>query len=184
MVVCFALIQRAKWYAREILFMACRGVLFALTDEQAQRLLAAGSDEQVGELVEEIEEAWDTEHLAQTDKAWDAIHRCLSDGTLNFEGGEYPLNRCILGGKQLHEEDDYIVSFVRPEEVRDVAAALQGVTEPWFRERFFGLAGTDFPQEYIDAETLDYALAYLEEITEFYQKAAQANRAVIFTVDQ
>src|SRR5437588_7482753 len=64
--------------------MACRGVLFAITNGQAEELRAArGDDSTILSIVQdEIEEAWDEEHLCQTDKAWDAIHRCLADGTL------------------------------------------------------------------------------------------------------
>jgi hypothetical protein len=164
--------------------MACRGVLFALTEEQAQRFLGAQDDEEVRALVEEVEEAWDEHYLQQTDKAWDAIHRCLSDGTTNFEAGTYPLNRCILGGKHLYEGDDYIVAFVPPAEVRDVALGLKDITEAWFRIRFFALTDTDFPQMEVDGETFEYAWDYLTAIKEFYQKAAGAGRAVIFTVDQ
>lgn len=52
--------------------MGCRGVHFAITDEQAQRLLAAedqDSDDAVLAIIEEIEEAWDEEFTAETDKA-------------------------------------------------------------------------------------------------------------------
>ena len=135
--------------------MAGRGVLFALTDEQASRFLAASSDDELDALIEEVEEAWDEHFTEETDKAWDAIHRCLSDGTTDFGGGTYPLNRTILGGKQLYEGDDYIISFVNAAEVQDVAVALVGVTEPWFRERFSRLRDTDFPQEYLKGDEYD-----------------------------
>ncbi len=168
--------------------MACRGVLFALTDELAERFLCASSDEEVIELVQEAEEPWDEDYLEETDKAWDAIHRCLSDGTLDFHGGSYPLNKCILGGNQLYHGDDYIVAFVSADDVRVVSAALAGVTEPWFRERFSLLTETNFPQEYLREESFEemfrYAWESLESIREFYERAAQAGRAVIFTVDQ
>ena|SRR5215475_1789966 len=89
--------------------MACRGVLFAITEEQAQLLQAArGDDRRVLSIVQdEIEDAWDEAHLCQTDKAWDAIHRCLGDGTLRWTGGDAargcagePLAMCILCGEQ------------------------------------------------------------------------------------
>ena len=58
--------------------MACRGVLFALTDEEVARLRGAKSDDEVlGIVQDEIEQRWDQEHLEECDKAWDAIHRCL-----------------------------------------------------------------------------------------------------------
>jgi hypothetical protein len=162
--------------------MSYRGVLFALTDDQARRFLAAASDEELRELVQEIEEAWDEEHLVETDKAWDAIHRCLSDGSIEFAGGAYPLNRCILGGKQLYQGDEYIISFVPADEVPDVARALGGVTESWFRERFSLLRDTDFPHKYLEGE-FEMAWDYLGFVRAFYEKAAEDKRSVIFTVD-
>src|SRR5215470_7370445 len=105
--------------------MACRGVYFALTDEDAKRVLAAaGDDDALIELIQEdIEARWDTNWLAETDKAWDAIHRCLTDGRLSFESST-PRHMCVLGGRQLYEGDDYIISFVAPDQVKEVAAAI------------------------------------------------------------
>lgn len=166
--------------------MACRGVLFAITDEQTQHLLGAAiqGDVAVEAIVEEIESAWDVEFLQETDKAWDAIHRCLSDGTLAYDGGTFPLNRVILGGQPLYEAEGYIVSFVPKGEVPDVAAALATVTEAWFRQRYFALTETNYPPGYMDEENFAAHWEYLEMLRDFYQHAAEARRAVIFTVDQ
>jgi len=83
-------------------------VHFAITSEQERLLLAAddeGDRDAVDELLEDIEELWDDDALkVDTDKAWDTIHRCLTDGTLEPEGGEYPLSYAILGGRHLHDE--------------------------------------------------------------------------------
>ncbi len=165
--------------------MACRGVLFAITQEEAQRLQAArGNDASVLSIVQdEIEEAWDEAHLCQTDKAWDAIHRCLGDGTL--ASGKGPLSLCILGGEQLHESDSYIVSLLAPEQVKAVAKALRSLDKEWFRARYFNIS----PAEYtgpggLSEEDFEYSWDYFEGVREFYQKAAAENRWSIFTVDQ
>jgi hypothetical protein len=166
--------------------LACRGVLFALTDEQENKILSAADrgDEKVRAAVQEIEDAWDEDHLAELQLLWDALHRCLSDGTTDFEGGTYPLNRAILGGKRLYHGDDYIVAFVPKTEVPDVAAALVVITDSWMRERFFALPRTDFPQMYVNEEWFEYTLDFLEATQEFYQRAARDGLSVIFTVDQ
>lgn len=168
--------------------MACRGILLALTDEQASRFLAASSDDELVELMREVEDAWDEDFVQPTDKAWDFIHRCLSDGTTNTEGGTYPLNRSILGGQQLYHGDDYVMAFVSAPEVQDVAGAIVTVTESWFRERFSRFRDTYSPQIFLQGEGYEQMLAYAWEymgfVGEFYQRAAQAKRAVIFTVDQ
>lgn len=135
------------------------------------------------EIVEEIEEAWDEGHLVESDKSWDAMHRCLTDGTLTLDSGQYPLNKCILGGHQLHEGEQYIVSLVTAAEAHDVAEALGSLTKEWFHEKYYGVVPRDYAPEYGD-EDFEYTWSYFEEMKAFYQKAASNGRAVLFTVDQ
>jgi Domain of unknown function (DUF1877) len=164
--------------------MACRGVHFAITTAQMDALRkAAGDDEAVVELVDAIEGVWDAQYLAESDKAWDAIHRCLTDGQLEFENGEYPLNRCVLGGDHLHEGEDYIVALVTPKEVRDVAQALEPITEAWLRDRYFGVLPKNYAPEYGE-DDFGYTWSNLEGLRDFYVRAAEAGRAVIFTSSQ
>ena len=124
--------------------MACRGVFFALTSEQAESLLAARGDEEVLVAVEAIEEAWDEDNLAECDKSWDALHRLFTNGALECGNGSYPWSHVVLGPKQLHEADDYFVSFVSAEQVRDVVAALQPITREWFAERYRTVVPSDY----------------------------------------
>lgn len=164
--------------------MACRGVHFAITTDQVAVLhKAAGDDDAVMDLVAAVEEAWDDAYLAESDKAWDAMHRCLTDGQLAPEGGEYPLNRCVLGGKHLHEGDDSVVVLVTPREVRDVARALEPITEAWFHERYFGVLPKDYAPEYGE-EDFGYTWSKFEDVRALYTRAAAAKRAVIFTTSQ
>ena len=166
--------------------MACLAVLFALTDGEASQFLAAQRDEAVEALVELTEERWDEEWVCALDKAWDGIHRALTDGELGWDNGEYPLNHAILGGQQLHEGDDYIVTFVQPAQVADVAKALHGLTDMEFRERYLKINRDNYgaaPNQLSD-EDFEYVAGGLEELKLFYAKAAAANRAVLFTVDQ
>lgn len=164
--------------------MACRGVHFALTVEQELLLLSKASDEEILELIQEdIEAKWDEEFLQETDKAWDGIHRCLTDGTLSFDSGSYPLNKVILGGQLLYKGDDYIVSYVPTNEVHDIAKAISQIDENQFRERFFQINFDDFGLKLIE-ENFEYHWEWFDSLKEFYQKASETNRAVIFTVDQ
>jgi hypothetical protein len=152
------------------------GVHFALTAQQEQSLLAAaGDDSAVGDLLEEIEESWaDTQLKVDTDKAWDAIHRCLTDGTLDPDGGDYPLSHAVLGGRHLH--DDYYVVYVTAAEVRDVAEALRRVDRPRLRERFDALDEADRIHE-----DFEYTWTNYVDVQGFYERAAAAGRAVLFT---
>ncbi|MDP4505900.1 YfbM family protein [Nonomuraea turcica] len=163
--------------------MTGRGVHFALSRVQEQRLLAAPDDEAVMGLIEEIEEEWARPFLVETDKAWDALHRCLSDGTLELDAGGYPLTYAILGGRQLYEGDDYVVRYVTAEQVRDIATALRDVNEAWLQGRYLALDTTD----YAGPHTVDdfrYTWASYKDLRHFYDLAADEGRSVIFTVDQ
>jgi hypothetical protein len=56
--------------------MSCRGVHFAITDEDLGRLLAAQSDNQIRELISDgIEERWDEAEVASRRQARSALVR-------------------------------------------------------------------------------------------------------------
>ena len=163
--------------------MSCRGVHFAITDEDLGLLLAAQSDREVRERIADgIEERWDEDWLIQTDKAWDAIHRCLTDGKLEYENGEYPLRLCILGGKQLYNGDDYVVSLKEPRQCADLAEALAEADEGWLRKRYFAIRAEDYGHD-LTEEDFGYTFAWFSGLASFYRKAANAKRSVVFTVD-
>jgi hypothetical protein len=163
--------------------MACLGVHFAPAEEDARRLLAAEDNAGVLAVIEEIEEAWDEAWLAQSDKAWDAMHRCLSNGTLYYDEGEYPLNRTVLGGKHLYDGDDYVVAYVAPNEVKDVAAALAPLSEADFRARYDLIDKDDYDGE-PGEEDFKYTWESFQVVRDLYKRAAAEGRSVVFTVDQ
>ena len=166
--------------------MACRGVFFALSSEQKERLLALDSDEKrLDYIQEEIEEAWEEDHLLQTDKAWDAIHRCLTDGTLSVARSSTPLGKLILGGIQLYSDpQSYIVNFTDSSELSEISIALKAVTKEWLKARYEQLRGTDYPQEFISEQDWEYTWDWFSSIPGFVARAAQEGRSLVFTVDQ
>ncbi len=163
--------------------MGCRGALFAISDVTVTALLAARSDEDVMEIVESVEEDWEDPFVAETDKAWDAMHRALSDGSLDPAAGSAPLNRAILGGKHLHRGDEYIVALVTKDEVVAVARALASIDDAEMRRRYDQLVPRDYDANYGD-EDREYTVENFRDVAALYQRAANAGRAVIFTVDQ
>ena len=163
--------------------MSARGVHFAITPALAGSLLVAKSDRKLMPLIEQIEEDWEEPFVVETDTAWDAIHRCLTDGSLLYESGEYPLNHCICGGRQLHRGRDYTVSFVSDQQVNDVAEALDKVTKVWMRRRYDRLDPKEYNEVEIGEEDFRYVWENFLDVRRFYRKAAKAGRAVIFTVD-
>ncbi|MEO0757696.1 MAG: YfbM family protein [Cyanobacteria bacterium J06648_16] len=164
--------------------MASRGVLYALSDAELQRLLNLPSDEaRIDYLFEEIEEAlFDTDQCAETDKAWDGIHRALSDGSLSWEGGEAPLNAVILGGESLLSVDDCIFSLKLPQQVVAVDEALQNLSLTDFSSRYWQIDASDYGHELSD-EDLEYAWDWLQPIRKLYRFAATKRLSILFTVD-
>ena len=163
--------------------MGCLGVHFAVPDDVAERLLSAEDDDEVLLVIEDIEEAMTGLDQCGTDKAWDAIHRCLTDGRLAFDNGSYPLNAAVLGGRQLHQGEDYTVSLLTPQQVRDVAHALEEVSRATLRAGYLAIDPDDYGPEFGD-EDFDYTWEHFTDLVTFLQRSARTANHVIFTVDQ
>lgn len=162
--------------------MPCLGIHLALTADQAGPLLAAGSDDAVIEALHQLRSASAGEWRVSSGRAWDAIHRCLSNGTIYYDEGEYPLNRAVLGGKHLYGGDDHVVAYVSPEEVKGVAAALAVMTEPTLRERYDSIDPDDYDGEHGDQDFRETCERF-QEVRDLYLRAAAGSRAVVFWVD-
>jgi len=164
--------------------MACRGHYYALDDHQRKHLLSLSRDDLIDYINTLYGELSDRDHQ-DVDKAWDAIHRCLAgDATrrrLDPSAGSYPLNRCVLGGRWLYDGDDYIVTLIDPTAVHDVAAAVEEIDEAWMQRAYHKYC-KNLP-EYGDDDCA-YTVAWFEQLKFFLKRAAQANRAVVFSADQ
>lgn len=161
--------------------MGCLGVHFAITDEDADRLLAADNDDALMEIVEQIEEEWEITH--ETDKAWDAMHRALTNGTLVVDEPEPTLSKVFFGARHLGENDDYFVVLATPAEVKEIADELEGVTEAWLRTQYFELPFPEYDCEKSD-EDWGYTWENFRGLPEFYRRAAKEGLYVVFTVSQ
>jgi hypothetical protein len=167
--------------------MGCLGVHFSLSEAEVDRLRGFEDDEErVEYLEEELEEEYfanERTRVAESDKSWDALHRALSDGTLAWGGGEYPLNHVVLGGELLYSEPDYIMSLKTPQQVDDVAAALAKITEDDLRRRYFAID----PDAYgypVTEDDFQYTWHWFQRVREFWMRAAAEGRFVLFTADQ
>src|SRR5690349_630217 len=120
--------------------MACRGWYTALLPDEAAALRLAGD---VDDLLEKLNDLYSTadknSRILSVDKSWDAIHRVLCGGWLDDFHGEPALRACVLGGTQLSDRNDWIISFVEPALVKEVATAIEPIKEAWFREQYFAL---------------------------------------------
>ena len=158
-----------------------------MTEAQAKQLASFKSDtDRLAFLQEELEEKIFEEapELAgESDKAWDAIHRCLTDGNLAYDNGEFPLSHVVLGGVPLYYEGDYIMSLKKPKEVGKIADALNKITEQWLRERYFKIPEGDYGVPLSD-EDFQYTWDWLANIKALYARAAERGAYVLFTADQ
>ena len=158
------------------------GMHFAISYEQAMKLLKCKSDEELVEMVqEEIEEVSTEENSFQTDKAWDPIHRCLSNGTLDVRQGTRPLNQAVLGGNILNKEADTVVVLLTPTEVSQVAEALAAVTEEWMKKKYFDQKFPDYAGEK-SQEDWEYTWGSFDGMPAFFANAAARKQHVLFTV--
>lgn len=167
--------------------MSCLGVHFVLTSEQVSELRKLPSEvDRLDYLQEKIEPEFFEKQpglMAESDKAWDAMHRTLTDGTLSWTGGTYPLNHAVLAGELLYSESDYIMSLKAPAQVADVAKALANLTEVEFRKRYFAIKPSDYGSP-VTEEDFQYTWEWFQGVRDFYAKAAAENRFVLFTADQ
>ena len=72
----------------------------------------------------------------------------------------------VLGGELLYTDSDFIMVLKTPEQVRDVATALPGVTEAEFRRRYFGIN----PDSYgfpLSEEDFGYTWGWFQGVRDF-----------------
>jgi hypothetical protein len=155
--------------------MACRGVHFALNDDERSALLAQEDDDARLEFVQEQieEELWtdEPERGCETDKAWDAIHRALTDGSLD------------PGDRSLFSRDDYVMSLKTPAQVREIASFLASVTEALLRKGYDRIDAGGY-DGHLGDEDFAYTWEWFQALRDFYVRAATAGHHVLFTVDQ
>jgi hypothetical protein len=164
--------------------MGCRGHYYALDDQHRRQLLSLSGDDLI-DYIHSLHDELNHRDHGDVDKAWDAIHRCLTGdttrGRLDPSAGPYPLNRCVLGGRWLYDDDDYIVTLIDPVTVCDIAAAVEKIDDAWM-ERAYHKYCRNLP-DYGDGDC-GYTLGWFEELKVFFKRAAQANRAAVFYASQ
>lgn len=168
--------------------MSCLGVLFSLTPEEESALLCLQGDDDalrcyVQETLEPAKlEPDDPADACDLGKAWDALHRCLGAGPLVMIRRRSPGVLAILGGRSLHRAEHYIITLKSSPQATRIASHLAAIAPDELRRRFNRLP-SDYggPADENDRESTVEAFVAMRE---FYNRAAAANRAVIFTADQ
>lgn len=167
--------------------MACLGVLFSLDEITVSKLKTFKSDgERLAFLLEDIEEdimGNQPERFAELDKSWDALHRSLTDGKLEWCNGAFPLNHVILGGEQIYQKDDYIMSLKTPSQVSKITEAILAISEDDLRRGYNKINSKDYGRDLTD-EDFEYTWTWFYDSWEFWKRAASEKRFVLFTADQ
>jgi hypothetical protein len=168
--------------------MSGQGYHLAIEPDQLDDILLCNDADAVLDRTSEIlEGSWAKHGTTRAEggyKDWQVLLCCLTNGTFDPKGGSYPLNKCFFGGKLLVREGS-IVNLVMPEEVSDVADALDSIDRADFRVRYTRLPEGGFrSQNWAREEEYQYDLwIKLNKLRRFYRRAAGAGQAILFYTD-
>lgn len=160
------------------------GVLFSLSQQEVDKLRSLKTAEEQIAYVAELDEHYfeqEESRLATVEESWDAMQRTLSDGTLAADGGSFPLSHILVGGEQLFDGEEYIISLKTPAQVKEIASAVKNMKWGAFRERYFKLDPTQYAAH--SENDFLYTWDHFEDMKPFWTQAAQEGRYVLFTVD-
>lgn len=163
--------------------MPGRGVLFALNeaDDRHLRSLTDGRS-RVSWVAGEIEERWDRDWLLAIETLWFAVHHCLHGSSTYPLPGASPEAKAIFGGEPLGVPKLYTIDYKSPLLTASIAKALGFMRDDavWARAGLVERKDYEGPRE----ESLQRAVVeVVHDLARLYRRAADDNRAVIFTVD-
>ena len=149
-------------------------------DEVAPLLAAIDGSDAVAEAVAVLEEQPAVfARGCETDKAWDPIACALAP-----EGADSPWPaRGIIGGARdlLDDEEVGWVTHSDPAESAEIAAFLAFLADETFRSAYNDMPDDLRNPEYGDDE-LEYALANLHDLRDFFAATSAAGEHVVFSV--
>jgi len=156
--------------------MSRLGVHFTLSAEDAAHLRslddAQAQDDFLGEVIGESEYGAESQD-------WEFIHRVLVGEDLSGDANAYPLDHVFLGGEVLDSGTELALNLKTPDQVRDIAAALQNFSEEDFQRRYLVIN----PESDIDPlleDECELAWESFENVCDFYASAAEEGRFVGF----
>jgi hypothetical protein len=170
------------------------GVHFAITADVVERLPRDQplSHPAVIAWLEDLDRQFDALRakgcVAMTEHAWDAIHRSLTDGKLEL--GNTPRHLCILGATErlwVRRDDGeltYIVNLLDPGDVRRVADAIREIDRADLHRGYEGIDPESFYALNMSEDDFEYTWDNFQRLREFFERAADAGRWVVFRVDQ
>jgi len=156
-------------------------MLYALTEEEVEKLRSLPEEERYDYMLEEIEEnLFGTPRACELDKAWEGIQYCLGGGEWNEENC-IPTN-IVFGGEFLVDTEEEVLTLKTYEDVGRIVTFLRrNDLQELIRENFWKIEDENFI--YKDENGLEHTLGWSEDILPFYENAFQERYDVIFTVD-
>lgn len=166
--------------------MSGEAAYIVLMRDDSKQLFAQKEDEAVRKTVENLRQS--PKHrenglLLECGADWDPIHRALTEGKLDPDDGEFPLDHCVLGGRQLHAGEGFDAILIRPDVVPHVAEALHELRRETFFENYMAIDPVDYGKEPTEAEA-DRVWGTLKLIRQMFEDAANEHAAVVFTVER
>lgn len=161
-----------------------QGAYIVLTREDAKELFSQVGDAAVRSFAERLRKSpkhIDADLVLECGTSWDPIHRALTDGTLNRDVEDFPLDHCVLGGRRLHEGQEFEAVLIRPDIVPHVAAGMHDLKRAEFSERYMALDPAVYGKQPTEAEG-DETWAMLKLIRQLFEDAGNEHAAVLFTV--
>lgn len=162
--------------------MSRLGVLYALKEDELNKLRSLPQEERYNYMLEEIEESLlETPRGCELDKAWEGIQYCLGGGVWNEENS-IPTN-IVFGGEFLVETDDEIITLKNHSDVIQIVSYLhQNNLQEIVRKNCTLIDEQEYTLPKND-DTLNYLLGWSEDILSFYENTQKEGCSVIFTVD-
>ena len=116
------------------------------------------------------------------EKIWHLLHYLI---TGNESGGDYPLGYAIMTGHPFHE-DSSDLTWLAPEEVKDIADALDNLSEEDLLNRCnLGKASKRNLYKYsgyFSKEDVKEAIPYFHKLRNYYRDAARKGNAMLVFV--
>ncbi len=160
------------------------GVLFALDKADERQLLAVPEARaRVAWVANVVEERWDEDWLCALGEMWFPVHFCLhGSASAPIKGSSAEAN-AVLGGLPLGVTNLYSMDYKDQELVRRIATALSHIRD----DAIWARASLVERKDYSGPRISNLQVAVVDEIhalTEFYKRANEQSRAVIFTVNE
>ncbi len=164
--------------------MSGNGAYLILKRDDSKKLQSIGTDDEVREFVAGLRQSKlyrSDGLLVECGNCWDPIHRCLTEGRLDRDAGEFPLNHFVLGGKHMFRGTGFMAVLVRPDIVPLVAEMARDFKRSDFHDRYFALDQSDFGRAPTEKE-FDLVWSTFRQIQQLFDDAAADRAAVLFTV--